>query len=240
MKRWLAFISVTLLLGMPGLRAEQAPHGELLELHSCQLYIGGCIASSEATQEGHCLLRVWSFTDGSCNGVSLDGLQVGLLEIGKQNLAYQNTRPSAAVVYLPQSATPAQNAALLDWLRKANRELRDIRLQTRAVPMQITHAGKTTIFDAGHAIHFQAHPFTPCGLISCGESLWYTPRSQMNSYTVGVTSESVVREPLLALTWIDHGKNNVFEGRFGEGTTSQAAFVAPALVCAVAHHSPHE
>jgi hypothetical protein len=239
MKRWLAF-TVSFLLGALGLRAEQSPHGELLELHSCQLYIGGCIASAEATQDGRYLLRVWSFSNGSHNGTALKGLQVALLETSEQNLADKNAQPSALVVYLPQSATPAQSVALVDWLRNANPELSSVRVQTRVVPMQLIRAGDTVTFAAGDSVRIQIRPLESCGLASCGESLWYTPRSRLSSYTVGVTSESIVREQLLALTWIDHGKNNVFQGSFGEGTTAQAAFITPAMACAVVHPATHE
>jgi hypothetical protein len=238
MKRWLVF-TVSFLLGALGLRAEQTPRGELLELHSCQLYIGGCIASAEATQDGRYLLRVWSFSNGSHNGVALDGLQVALLETGEENLADKNTQPSTSVVYLPQSATPAQSVALADWLRKTNPELSSVRMQTRVVPMQLIRTDDIVTFTAGHSVRIQVQPFESCGLASCGESLWYTPRSPLSSYTVGVTSESIVREPLLALTWIDHGKNNVFEGRFGEPRT-EPAFKLPVMACVAANQHAHE
>jgi hypothetical protein len=238
MKRWLAFI-VRFLLGAFGLRAEQTPRGELLELHSCQVYIGGCIASSEATQEGRYLLRVWDLSSGVHNGVPLDGVQVGLLETGAQNLADNKAQPSAAVVYLPQSVTPAQRTALLDWLKTSNPELSSIRTQTRVLPMHFVREDGVITFTAGDFVRVQVRPLESCGLASCGEALWYTPRSPLSSYTVGVTSESIVREPLLALTWIDHGKNNVFEGRFGE-PRSEPAFKLPIMACVAADQHAHE
>jgi hypothetical protein len=240
MKLLVAFVSATLLLADAGLRAEEALRGDLLEIHSCQLYIGGCIASAEATQDGRYLLRVWSFSGGSHNGVPLAGLQVALLETGDQNLADKDTSANASLAYLPQSAATTQNAALVDWLKRSNPELAHTRLQTRVVPMQFSRARNTVAFTAGDSLQVDVCPFEPCGLTSCGESLWYTPRSAVASYTVGVTSKSIVREPLLALTWIDHGKNNVFQGRFDEGTTAQAAFASPALVCAMTDHAAHD
>ena len=240
MKLFAAFISATVLLAGTGSHAEETPLGDLLEVHSCQLYIGGCIASAEATQDGRYLLRVWSFSGGSHTGVPLAGLQVALLETGDENLADKDTPATASLAYLPQSATPAQTAALVDWLKKTNPELPRVRLQTRVVPMQLSGTRNTVTFTAGDALRVDVCPFEPCGLTSCGESLWYTPRSAVTSYTVGVTSQTIVREPRLALTWIDHGKNNVFQGRFGEGTTAQATFTSPALMCAVADHAAHE
>src|ERR1035437_8792559 len=97
MKLLVAFVSATLLLADAGLRAEEALRGDLLEIHSCQLYIGGCIASAEATQDGRYLLRVWSFSGGSHNGVPLAGLQVALLETGDQNLADKDTSANASL-----------------------------------------------------------------------------------------------------------------------------------------------
>jgi hypothetical protein len=238
MKRWLAFI-VTFLLGAFSLRAEQTPHGELLELHSCQVYIGGCIASAEATQDGRYLLRVWNFSTGAHDGVALDGTQVGLLETGAQNLADTKAQPSAAVVYLPQSATPAQSAALLDWLKTSNPELSSIRIRTRVLPMHFVREDGVVTFTAGDSLRVQVRPFQSCGLASCGEALWYTPRSLLSSYTVEVTNELVVREPLLVLTWIDHGKNNVFHGRFGE-PRAQTPFNSPAMACVAADLHAHE
>ena len=235
MKLLMASVAVSFFLAGTSLRATDAPRGELLELHSCQLYIGGCIASAEATQDGRYLLRVWSFTGGSHQGTELRGLQVA-----DQNLAVTGARPSESLVYLPQSATPAQSAALVDWLKTINPELARRKVQTRTVPMRFASARSGASFFAGDFLQVETHPFAPCGLVSCGESLWYTPRSAMTSYTVAVTSKTVVREPVLALQWIDHGKNNVFQGCFGEGTTSQATFASPALVCAVADHSAHE
>ena len=240
MKTLVASIAVAFLLTGVSLRAAEQLHGDLLELHSCQLYIGGCIASSESPQDGRYLLRVWNFAGGSYNGTPLRGLQVALLETSDDNLAFRETNPNAAMVYLPQSATPAQTAALLDWLTSINPELAHLKLLTRTVPMQLTSARGAVSFAAGVFLQMEVHPFQSCGLVSCGESLWYTPRSSTISYTVGVTSKSIVSEPSLALRWIDHGKNNVFEGRFGEGATAPPIFQPPALVCAVADHSAHE
>ena len=240
MKTLVASIAIVFFLAGASLRAAENLHGDLLELHSCQLYIGGCIASSESPQDGRYLLRVWNISDGSHGGIPLRGLQVALLEVADENLALGQTKPNAAMAYLPQSATPPQAAALLDWLKSSNPELARMKLPTHTVPMQFTSTHGMASFSAGDFLQMAVQPFQPCGLVSCGESLWYTPRSATTSYTVGVTSKSVVHEPALALRWIDHGKNNVFQGRFGEGTTGSAAFQPPAFVCAVANHPAHD
>ncbi|HUI05770.1 MAG TPA: DUF1326 domain-containing protein [Verrucomicrobiae bacterium] len=242
MKLVMALMATVVLLAWTdrSLQAADLPCGDLLELHSCQLYIGGCIASSEATQEGKCLLRAWNFTGGVHQGVNLSGFQVAILEIGSQNLATRNARPTHAVIYLPKTATRAQSAALVDWLQTQLPELNLAHCPTRSVSMSLKKSGDEATFTAGDVAQVEVVPFKPCGLVSCGESLWYMPRSAVTAYTVGVTRQSVVREPLLALKWIDHGKNNVFLARFGEGGTARAAFTSPTLACATTDHALHE
>src|ERR1043166_9546816 len=102
MKALMAFAAALALMVCAdhSLQAAEAPRGDLLEIHSCQLYIGGCIASSEATQEGKYALRVWSFTGGSHRGADLGNLQTALLEISDQNLATRDPRPTDAALYL--------------------------------------------------------------------------------------------------------------------------------------------
>jgi hypothetical protein len=240
MRTWVVIVAFLFYLWGASLQAADRPQGELLELHSCQLYIGGCIASSEATQDGHYLLRAWSFSGGSYDGTLLRGQTVALLEVADQNLASKGVQPTEYMIYLPQSADSVQSETLLHWLKATNSEVSHTKLRTRTVPMEFIHSGSSVSFSAGDFVHIETRPLEPCGLISCGESLWYTPRSTMTSYTVGVTSKATISEPALALRWIDHGKNNIFEGRFGEGATVSAAFVPPAVVCAVASHPTHE
>jgi hypothetical protein len=240
MRLWVTVLASLFFLSGASLQAADQPRGELLELHSCQLYIGGCIASSEATQDGHYLLRVWNFAGGSYRGTPLRGLTVALLEASDQNLATRKAQPSEAMIYVPPSADSLQTEALVQWLKGANPELGDAILHTRTVPMSFAHTGNVVSFSTPGFVEIETKPFEPCGLVSCGESLWYTPRSSMSSYTVGVTSRAVVCEPQLSLRWIDHGKNNIFEGRFGEGAPASTAFVPPAFACAVANHPAHE
>jgi len=242
MKSWVVGVASLFLFSVGGvsLHAADAPRGELLELHSCQLYIGGCIASSESTQEGQYLLCVWNFSDGSYDGTSLRGLTAALLEVSDQNLATKGARTVESIVYLPQSATVAQANAMIGWLKAGNPELGQTRLRTRTLPMEFSRRDNIVSFSAGDTLRIETTPFQPCGLVSCGEALWYTPRSAVSSYTVGVTSKAVVCEPALALKWIDHGKNNIFEGRFGDDSSARAAFVPPTFACVVANHPSHE
>lgn len=52
------------------------PFGEFVELHSCDLYTGGCTASADSTLLGRQVFRAWSIARGAWNGQDLTHLKV--------------------------------------------------------------------------------------------------------------------------------------------------------------------
>src|SRR5882672_6770864 len=79
--------------------ASDQPRGSVLELHSCELYAGGCVVSSEATLGGRYMLQAWNFSGGNFQGTSLAGLQVAMLHSASENLADAKTRSGDAIIY---------------------------------------------------------------------------------------------------------------------------------------------
>jgi hypothetical protein len=201
----------------PALAAQvdpNTPRGRFVELHSCELFAGSCVVSAEANVTGNYVLRAWQFDHGAIAGVPLQGLSVALLESGDQNLAVPENAATSAVVYLPPSLTPAQRAALLAW---AGQNTRAKLTGTRVIPLQIAFAGDRVTFSAGRDIAFDADAPPPCStLASCGEMLWYQPRIAATSFVVDQLDRSRIVEPLLTLTWMDHGRRTLFAGRFGD------------------------
>ncbi len=230
---------VLLSVGLAGLLqnlvfAEGQPQGTVLELHSCELYAGGCIVSSEAVQGGQYMLRVWNFTHGEFAGSELAGLQAGLLQISDQNLAAQNTRGTRAVLYLPESATAEQRAALKQWVLSQANALVKGSVAVRTVPMRLARADDSYRFSAGNYLSVTTAPLASCPTGSCGEALWYSPRTQGGIFTVAVNRSSRVAEPLLKLQWEDGGKKSVFLARFGYMPHSKPLYVSTVELCGVA------
>jgi hypothetical protein len=212
--------------------ASDAPRGRLLELHSCELYAGGCIVSSQATLGGRYMLRAWDFTGGTFAGTDLRGLQLAVLQSSSENLAEPDSAPGQAVAYLPASATVAQRQALLAWLKCSAPALK--KLETRVVPLQFSSEQSDCTFSAGEFLSVRTASLETCQTGSCGEALWYTPRSPTSLFTVAVDSSSKVTEPLLKLTWEDAGKKSVFLARFGEDVTAKELYVSAAELCGTA------
>jgi hypothetical protein len=210
-KRALFTAGTLLMLATAAVWAD-VPRGEVAELHSCELYAGGCIVSAEATMGGRYVLRAWHFDSGRLNGTELRGLSLALLELGSENLADRDQKAERAVAYVPDNVTPAQRTALLAWA-KTNTVAP---VAARAVPMTMSIKGDDISVHLGRDIAFTGTGAPVCGLASCGEMLWYEPRSAMSSFTVDQLTVSRVVEPALALKWQDHGRRTLFLGRFGD------------------------
>jgi len=211
--------------------ADDQPRGSLMEVHSCELYAGGCVVSSEATLGGRYMLRAWNFSGGSFAGSGLAGLQVALLESSSDNLAASKSTADRAVVYLPQSATASQRKALLAWIKSSVPELKAAKLQSRIAPLRLEKAENSSLFTAGDTISVSAATSAACGMGSCGEELWYTPRSTTTVFTVVANRSSHVSEPSLKLKWDDAGKRSVFLAKFGESASAKEIYVTAADFC---------
>jgi uncharacterized protein DUF1326 len=227
-----------LLTGILGLAlnpalAGDAPRGSLLELHSCELYAGGCTVSSEAPQDGRYMLRVWDFAGGTFNETDFKGLQLAVLQASPDNLAAKDSKPGEAVVYLPQSASKAQRDALLAWLKSSQPDFNPAKIRTRTDALQFTKSEKAFTFSAGKSISVKAVPQESCDAMSCGEELWYQPRTTTSLFTVAVNNGSRVDEPLLKLKWIDSAKRSVFLGRFGDAGAPKNSYVTMDELCGV-------
>lgn len=187
------------------------PQGEYVELHSCEVYTGGCTASAWSTLGGRSVVRVWKFEKASENGIDLAGLSVAVLEVGTENLAMKGNPATASVVYLPEAATPEQRVALLTWVRAKG----DPATVSKVVPISYRQDGAEITVQAGKEIFFSTRAIAHCDSGSCGESLWYEPRGDIGAYTVLVNDEASIAEPALQLAWKDNSSKSVFFGHFG-------------------------
>jgi hypothetical protein len=211
--------------------AAHQPQGQLIELNSCEVYAGGCVVSSEATLNGRYRLQAWDVTAGSWQGTDLSGLQAVVLETATENLAAANARADRAVIYLPEDASAEQRRALLAWLQSSTPQLTAANIETRVAPVVFTKAADSIQVQAGRFVSFRTVPLGDCADRACGEALWYEPSTTASLFTVALNAGSQVNEPLLQLTWSEHGKRSVFVARFGADKPRRNLFVQASDWC---------
>ncbi len=214
----LPVLLLILLTGLPAWSASpadwNAPRGRVAELHSCELFAGSCVVSSEVGMANHYALRVWQFEGGQSGGVALKGLTVALLEKSDVNLADASLPARSAVAYLPEGISSEQKAVLTAWAR-ANTTVKLGDADIKSSPLQAQIAQEKVTFSAGKDIVFNGGTPAPCPVGGCGEMLWYQPRSATSTFVVDEVGQSRIIEPQLALRWMDHGRRTLFVGLFG-------------------------
>jgi hypothetical protein len=211
------------------LAGSEQPRGNVVELHSCELYAGGCVVSSEATLGGRYMFRAWEVTDGAFAGSDLAGLNVAVLQTSSENLAAAKTKADRSVIYVPESASRAQREALVAWLKAQMPELKTSKISTRIASIRIAGNGTGYSVSIGDSIAVRTAGLESCETGACGEALWYEPRSGTSRFTVALNRSSSVAEPLLKLKWNDTGKRSVFLGKFGD--TPKKEFVTSSDWC---------
>ncbi len=231
MKKLTFLFSALIALGLHSAFAADAPRGSILEIHSCEVYAGPCVVSSESPQEGRYMVRAWDFTGGSFNNTDLTGLKIAVLQSSSDNLAESGSESGNAIVYLPESATPTQRDTLLAWLKSSQSDFHPSHLQTRTVPLQFTKSEQGYEFTAGNYVDVKTAPLAQCKMGGCGEVLWYQPRAATSLFTVVVNNGSKVIEPLLNLRWDASGNRDIFLGRFGQSVPAKNLYVSLNELC---------
>jgi hypothetical protein len=188
------------------------PSGEFVELHSCDLYTGGCTASSESTLLGRQLFRVWSINQGTWDDQDLTGLKIALLEVGSENLAEKGAAAEKAKIFVPKGLVPAQKRALLSWV--ATQGIAPS--STSVVEADITYqrSGAEAEVAVGN-ISLSTMPIGKCSSGACGQALWYEPQINHSSFEVVASRVSKIYDSDLNFLWTDHDRPNVFLSHFG-------------------------
>jgi hypothetical protein len=170
-------------------------------------------------------VQAWDISSGTWDGTDLSGLQVVVLEASKVNLAAAGSIAEQAVIYLPEQANASQRRALVDWLKAENGQLANTSIQTRVAAVSLRVVAGGIEVEAGDHVSFRTVSIGDCEARVCGEDLWYEPSTGSSLFTVGINAASQVKEPLLKLTWSEHGKRSVFVARFGEARPTRNLFV---------------
>jgi hypothetical protein len=195
------------------------PFGEFVELHSCDLYTGGCTASSESTLLGRQLFRVWSISQGTWDNQNLAGLKVAVLELGSVNLAEREAFVEKAKIFMPKGLAKAQKEALLSWVISQG----IVPPSTQVVEADITYrrSGRATAEVAvGDSISLSTLAISKCSSGACGQAVWYEPQVKHSSFEVAATRVSKIRDSSMNFLWTDHDRPNVFLASFGPNANS--------------------
>src|ERR1051326_7657069 len=115
--RFLLFVALASVFAIPALAAGHSINGVYVEARTAEVFVGGCMMSSEAETTGRQAVLAWKINHGNLNGVQLDGLSVVAAVVGDKNLGIHELggeKPvSRSALFVDSRATPEQRTALI-------------------------------------------------------------------------------------------------------------------------------
>jgi len=191
--------------------------GNYVETRSAEVFAGPCMANSEENLVGDQAILAWHISQGSWEGVALDGLGVAaaVKASGTIGAPDSNPYPAKAVLLVDERATPAQRRALESMARtKAGRLLEDVvAVQTAAIHFE-ERAHGSVLFTAGDQVRVETRTMQAGDHLCGNEDLCYLPLTKLaHSMPVFTLMERFTGNGLGA-TWSISGKSSSFVGNF--------------------------
>jgi hypothetical protein len=118
-----AFILAGLTACAAGLATASRPQpsiaGDYLEVRSCDVFTGSCVANAEMGLSGREGMMVWSIRAGSWQGTKLDGLKVIAVVRTDNTLGDMRYQPldGRAVLIVDEKANRSQREALIEFVK---------------------------------------------------------------------------------------------------------------------------
>ncbi|HSY10811.1 MAG TPA: DUF1326 domain-containing protein [Verrucomicrobiae bacterium] len=227
MRRFSAGASLLLaILFSVALQAQQV-RGEYLESRSTDVYVAQCFANGEAGLTGNQALMAWHVSEGSWNGVKLDGLTVAAAVRAQATLGdpYGQPYPAEAVLMVDDAANPAQRQALIALAQHEGGKLLENVARVEYVPVVLevpqNHEGHA-VLRAGHLATIITRPLNHHDHICGNETNFYPPLTNVENATSAVALTDEFRGDGLNSQWSTHDRRSAYIAEFSEGTAAVA------------------
>jgi hypothetical protein len=215
-------IGTTLALVLSASVAASGPSarisGDYVEVRTAEVFTGGCIMGSEGETSGREAILAWRVSQGSANGVPLDGLSVvavvaGDMNLGTHELGGAAPRSVRTWLMVDDRATPAQTEALVGLARSLAGELVANAVAVQRVPVSFRRDAESVQVSAGDAsldVATNARHSPACGAIQ-----WFNPLSRLDAKPgIGLTRSQAWTGPALGAQWRQVDRRSSFFGTF--------------------------
>jgi hypothetical protein len=182
------------------------------------VFTGACFANADTGLTGKNAVLAWKVESGAVNGTRLDGLGVVAVVAARETLGQKQSAPGKAVLIVDAAATPAQQAALVAFVKEQAGDLvKDVvAVRTAAVDVAICpcDGNACATVRAGTAKVttrcLDAHADKACG----NESSFYPPLAKGVSAQPAMATEHSFTGAGLNETWSDGDRRGAYVGSF--------------------------
>ena len=201
-------------------QSAQPVSGNYLEVRSCDVYTGACIANSEMNLGGKEGMLVWSIAQGDWKGTPLAGLSVIAVVQTEGTLGdvrYQNYL-GKAVLIVDERATCAQRDALLDFARvRAGKLIKEV-VDVKSAPIEVSlgqcASGSCARVKAGDIAEISTRCLGGKDHLCGNEENYYPPLTEVKGAFTAYTELATFKGAGLNATWELAGKRSAYLATF--------------------------
>jgi hypothetical protein len=221
-KLTLALAALATTLALPAKQPAPAISGDYLEVRSCDIYTGACIANSEMGLTGKEGMLVWRVKHGAWKGAALDGLSVLAVVQTDDTLGDVSLNPGAgrAVLIVDSRASCSQQEALADFARaQAGKLIKDVaavKIAAVEVKMGQCKSGACATVKAGDLVEISTRCLGGNDHLCGNEENYYPPLTKVDGAFSAYTELAAFRGRDLNATWQLAGRRSAYLGTFAQ------------------------
>lgn len=216
-------LTVCVLAAVSALVARQSAQpisGNYLEVRSCDVYTGACIANSEMNLGGKEGMLVWSVQQGEWNGTPLAGLSVLAVVSTRDSLGdvrYQDYA-GKAVLIVDEQATSEQRDALVEFARaRAGKLIKEV-VAVKGAPIEVRmgkcSSGSCATVKAGNIVEISTRCLGGKDHLCGNEENYYPPLTDVKGAFTAYTELATFKGAGLDTTWELTGKRSAYLATF--------------------------
>jgi len=221
-KLTVALAALVTTLALPAKQPAPAISGDYLEVRSCDIYTGACVANSEMGLTGKEGMLVWRVKHGAWKGAALDGLSVVAVVQTDATLGDVSLNPGAgrAVLIVDSRASRSQQEALADFARaQAGKLIKDVAaVKTAAMEVKMGQckSGSCATVKAGDLVEISTRCLDGNDHLCGNEENYYPPLTKVSGAFSAYTELAAFRGRDLNATWELAGRRSAYLGTFAQ------------------------
>ena len=194
--------------------------GDYLEVRSCDVYTGPCVANAEMNLTGKEGMLVWSVREGNWKGTRLDGLNAMAVIQADGTLGDLSYAPrrARAVIILDSKAGSEQQAALKDFVRTMAGGLIAEVAETRVESLEVTigkcQGGSCGRVKAGNLVDISTRCIGAKDHLCGNEDNFYPPLTKVTQAASALAEFASYSGTALNITWTLTSKRSAYLGTF--------------------------
>lgn len=194
--------------------------GNYLEVRSCDIYTGACVANAEMNLAGREGMLVWNVREGTWNGVRLDGLSVIAVVSAESTLGDVSFEPrrGRAVLIVDRKADSLQREALRGFVQsQAANVIRDV-VEIKTAPIEFElggcKSGSCAKVKAGNLVEISTRCLGSKDHLCGNEENFYPPLTALHRAVSAYTEYATFTGRALNVTWTLTERRSAYLGAF--------------------------